>query len=232
MSDGKVRYEQRDQVALLQIDDGKVNALSHEVIDGLERALDRAAKDAKAVVLTGRPGRFSAGFDLSVMGQGGDAVVKLVSAGAELGLRIYGFELPVVIACSGHAVAMGALLCLCGDERIGAQGSFKIGLNEVAIGMTLPVFAMELALARLSKRELTRATVEATLYDPESAVEAGFLDRVVPADSLLETALAEATRLTSLDAAAYAATKRRLRAETLARIREKSEFDLQGFGGN
>lgn len=216
-----IRYELRDSVAVVHFDDGKVNALSSAAIAGLGDALDRAEKDgAKALALFGRPGRFSAGFDLSVMQQGGNAMLDLVRSGAQLGLRLFEFPCPVVAGCTGHALAMGALLLLCSDERIGTDGDFKIGLNEVAIGMPLPVFGIELAKARLSRRHLTRAVVEAEIYTPAACVDAGWLDRVVPAESLGDAVLAEATRLARLDMRAHQLTKRSLRADTVAAIRK------------
>lgn len=215
-----VRYELRDSVAVVHFDDGKANALSPDAIASLGNALDRAEKDeAKALALFGRPDRFSAGFDLSVMGQGGNAMIDLVRSGAELGLRLFQFPCPVVAGCTGHALAMGALLLLCSDERIGADGDFKIGLNEVAIGLTLPVFGIELAKARLSRRHLTRAVAEAEIYTPTASVDAGWLDRVVPPERLDDAVLAEATRLTGLDMNAHQLTKRSLRADTVTAIR-------------
>src|SRR5713101_2236105 len=138
MSDEIVRYRLEEKVAVIEMDDGKVNAISHSVIE----ALDRAEREAKAIVLSGRAGRFSGGFDLGVMRGGAEQARALVGKGAELALRLYGFSLPVVIACTGHAIAMGAVLLLSGDTRLGAEGDFKIGLNEVSIGLALPPFAM------------------------------------------------------------------------------------------
>ncbi len=219
LSEGTVSYEMRGAVAIVTIDDGRVNALSPELLEAIGKALDRAEGEARALLVVGRPGRFSAGFDLSVMRQGGDAVRSLVTAGAELALRLFEFPIPVVIACTGHALAMGAILLLAADLRLGAAGDFKIGLNEVAIGMTLPVFGVEFGRERLSKRHLSRAVVMAEIYDPAGAADAGFLDRVAPSESLLEQALAEAGRLAALDPAAFRSTKERLRGEASARIR-------------
>ncbi len=131
-----VQYDLREGVARLSLDDGKANAISHAMLDAVNGALDRAEKEAGAVLIAGRPGRFSAGFDLSVMRSGGAAVGELVGGGARLALRLYEFPSPVVAACTGHALAMGAILLLASDTRLGARGDFKLGLNEVAIGMT------------------------------------------------------------------------------------------------
>jgi enoyl-CoA hydratase len=220
MSESVVSYELEESLAIVRIDDGKANALSPGLVGAVDEALDRAEKEARCLVIAGRPGRFSAGFDLGVMQQGGDAVRVMVGAGAELAVRLYGFPIPVVMACTGHALAMGAVLLLTADTRLGAEGEFKLGLNEVAIGMTLPVFAVELARDRLSPRYATRAVLEAEMYTPATAVEAGFLDRVVASEALLDEARAEGQRLSQLDPRAHYKTKLFLRGGTIGRVRE------------
>lgn len=227
MSQDAVRYALDENIAVLTLDDGKANALSHAVIDALAEGLDRAAKDeARAILLAGRPGRFCAGFDLKVMRQGLGEAGALVLDGADLAARLFDWPVPVVLAVTGHALAMGAVLCLAADERIGADGDFKIGLNEVAIGMTLPDFAVELARERLSRRHLGRAVAQAEIYTPGTAADAGFLDRVVPPEQVVSEALARAKALAAgLDLAAHAATKRALRAGTRERLRASLERD-------
>ena len=225
-----VTVESSGDVAILRLDDGKANAISPAVLEAVGAALDQAEQAGQAVLLTGRPGRFSAGFDLGVLREGGpDAARGLVTGGARLAIRLARFPAPVVIGCTGHALAMGAVLLMAADTRIGAQGDFKIGFNEVAIGMTTPVFLLELARQRISKRHFTRATVQAEIYDPAAAVDAGFLDRVVAADSLLDEALAEAKRLAALPRRAYVQTRARARGAALDAIESSVEGDLAGM---
>jgi enoyl-CoA hydratase len=231
MTTDRLHYELRDNVAVLRMDDGKVNALSHDMMDALRVAFDRAAGEAGAVLLTGREGRLSGGFDLSAMGGGPESASRLVLAGAELLLRIYEYPRPVVVACNGHALAAGAILLLVSDLRIGASGSFKIGLNEVAIQMTLPVFAMELARARLSKRHFTKAVTQAQIFDPEAAVDAGFLDRATVPEALFDSAFEEATRLAGLPHPAFLNTKQRERNATARFIRETLRDDIAAITG-
>jgi len=219
MGESPIVYQLDGTVAALHFDDGKANALSPVAVDGLNAALDRAEREAEAVLLTGRPGRFSAGFDLTTMKQGPDAAGGLVSAGAELLLRLYEAPLPIVAACSGHALAMGAVLLLGCDFRIGAAGDFKSGRNEVAIRMTRPRFAVEIARDRLSKRHFQRAVIQAEIYAPDGAVDAGYLDRIVPTESLAEEAMAEAERLAGLPRRAFSETKQRVPGATTERIR-------------
>jgi enoyl-CoA hydratase len=231
MAENAVGYRMEGTVATLRFDDGKANALSPAAIDELRAGLDRAENEAGAVMLAGRPGRFSAGFDLTTMKAGPDAARRMVSGGAELLLRLYESPLPIVTACSGHALAMGAVLLLGSDFRVGISGDFKIGLNEVSIRMTLPVFAVEIARDRLSKRHFQRSVIQAEIYTPEEAVDAGYLDRVVPAERLEEEAMAEAERLAALPRRAFSETKRRARGASVERIRRSLAKDMSTWGG-
>jgi enoyl-CoA hydratase len=226
MTTENVRYELRDGIGLITLDDGKANALSFEVIDRLRACLDRAEHEAGAVALTGRENRFSGGFDLGVMTSGFDRARDLVTAGAELMLRVYTFPRPVIVACTGHALAAGAILLLAADWRVGARGDFKIGLNEVSISMTLPLFALELARDRLSKRHFTAAVTQARIFDPEAARDAGFLDAVEAPAALLATALRRAGDLATLPDPAYRDTKARERAATVQHIRDTLAPDM------
>lgn len=223
---GPVTYALEDGVAVVRLDDGKVNAIGHALVEQLTEALDRAEQEATAVAIIGRPGRLSAGFDLTEMTAGPERSKALVSAGGRLLMRTYGHPQPVVIAVTGHALAAGALVVLACDTRIGAEGHSKIGLNETSIGMGLPRFATELAAARLAPAHLTRAAIQAEIYDPAGAVEAGYLDRVVPADECERAAIEEARRLGELSTSAYGHTKLALRAALIERVLAGLDEDM------
>ncbi len=223
-----VSITEEERHCLLQMDDGKANALSFDLLAAINESLDRAAGLGKVVVIAGRPGKFSAGFDLAVMNQGGEGMIRILQEGASLSRRLLGFETPVVAAVSGHALAMGALLALSCDYRVGLLGDYKIGLNEVAIGLTMPYFAVELARARLSPAHLTRAVGLAQIYDPEGAVEAGYLDEAVDGDSLLPRAQAVADQLAALDAEAHRNSKARVREPLLAALETAVRRDFSG----
>lgn len=216
---------------LLRLDDGKANALSFAVFEALNAGLDRAAEAAKPVVIAGRPGKFSAGFDLTIMGAGGDPMFRLLRQGAELAIRLLSFDTPVVLAVSGHALAMGALLCLSADYRIGIAGPYKLGLNEVAIGMTLPWFGIELARSRLEETQLSQAVGLAKIYDPEGAVGAGYLDEVVSGDALESRVEETVAAFAALNMAAHRETKRRMRENLLERLQAALRRDFgEGLG--
>ena len=213
------QYELTDHVAVITLDDGKANAFGPHMIATVNGLLDRAEGEAKAVVLMGRAGIFSGGFDLKVI-RGGDpkAARDMSLAGGRLMMRLYGFPLPVVAAATGHAVALGGFCLLSADYRVGADGEFVIGLNETAIGMPLPPFGLMLARERLSKRYLARAAIGATMFAPAQARDAGFLDDVVAPDAVRDAALAAAANLVKLDGASYAQVKQGLRGESIAEV--------------
>jgi len=230
MSDSPVSYELRDRVAIITVDDGKANAVTHRMAADLIDGLDRAEAEAGAVVIAGRPGRFSAGFDLSVMTSSTDAARDLLRAGAEVSLRIHGLRIPVVLASTGHALAMGAILLMAADVRIGARGTYKIGLNEVAIGMPVPRFAIALARTSLATTSLNAALNLATVYDPEGAVVAGYLDELADDGEVVDHAITRAAALAeSLNPTAFATTREYLRGDGLAAMHDALAVDLTTF---
>lgn len=220
-----------DGVAVLRLDDGKVNVVSHRVIELLHAGLDTALAEATAVAIIGREGKLSAGFDLAEMTAGIERTQALVGAGGKLLMRVYGHPQAVVVGVTGHALAAGALLCLSCDTRIGGDGPAKIGLNETAIGMGLPHYAVELAQARLSSAHLVRSAVQAEIYDSAGAVEAGYLDRVVPAADVEAEAIAEARRLGAFSARAYSHTKRALHQAMIDRVVPAIDADMVTMTG-
>ena len=221
-----VSYEHSEGISTITMDDGKVNAMSVPMMQEINAALDQAEEHGSVVILTGREGVFSAGFDLAVFKQGMEPLMEMLRVGARLTERLLSFPLPVVAACSGHGIAMGSFLLMSTDVRIGVDGPFRIGMNEVAIGMTLPYFAVEIARQRLTPAHFSRGTILAEMFSPKEAVDPGFLDRVVTAEQLMVTARETAAALSKLDMPAHAATKLRVRGTALEALRQaiSSEF--------
>jgi enoyl-CoA hydratase len=224
----RVSYEHSEGISTITMDDGKVNAMSVAMMQEVNAALDRAEADKAVVILTGRDGLLSAGFDLAVFKQGMEPLMEMLRVGARLNERLLTFPFPVVAACSGHAIAMGSFLLMSCDVRIGTEGPFRIGMNEVAIGMTLPYFAVEIARHRLTPTYFDRSAILAEMYSPQDAIAPGFLDRVVSSDQLLEVARETATALTKLDMAAHAATKLRVRGPMLEALQQAIRAELGG----
>ncbi|MEP4147283.1 MAG: crotonase/enoyl-CoA hydratase family protein [Halioglobus sp.] len=226
-----VQFAEEEKYSLITLDDGKANAVSFVMLEQLNSALDQAEEAGKVVVITGRPGKFSAGFDLSVMSQGGEQVMKLVSGGADFAKRILQFPTPVVLAVTGHALAMGGIMLMTADYRIGIAGDYKLGLNEVAIGMSMPRFGVEIARSRLDPAHFELSVNCAYLYDAEGAVEAGYLDEAVDSGQLMYRAVAIAEQLSGLNMEAHKNTKSRVRAPLLRALEEAMELDFADGGG-
>lgn len=215
-----VTYALADGVATIVMDDGKANALSVDMQSDVRAALDQAEADGAIVVLAGREGRFSAGFDMAVISGGdGAAVMRMVSGGFELAERLMSFPRPVVAACTGHAIAMAMFLLLSSDYRVGAAGAYKLTANEVAIGLPMPRAAVEISKGRLTPAALDRALNLAEVFSPADAVSVGILDLVVAPDEVIAKAQSVAAGFTTLNMTAHAATKLTTRSSVLAGLR-------------
>ncbi|MFJ3485812.1 crotonase/enoyl-CoA hydratase family protein [Pseudomonas sp. NPDC090202] len=222
-----VAYQLDDGVATLTLNNGKVNAISNDVIAALNAALDQAVTDRAVVIITGQPGILSGGYDLKIMTSSPQAALDLVAAGSTLARRMLSHPFPIVVACSGHAVAKGAFLLLSADYRIGVEGPFSIGLNEVQIGMTMHHAGIELARERLSKRAFDRSVINGEMYDPKGAIQAGFLDKVVAPEELVDAARTVALQLKKINMNAHKQTKLKVRKAFLETLDKAIELDRQ-----
>ncbi|WP_085723189.1 crotonase/enoyl-CoA hydratase family protein [Pseudomonas sp. R37(2017)] len=206
-----ISYHLEDGIATLTLSNGKVNAISPDVIAAFNAALDQAVADRAVVIITGQPGILSGGYDLKVMTSGPKEAVALVTSGSTLARRLLSHPFPVIVACPGHAVAKGAFLLLSADYRIGVDGAFSIGLNEVQIGMTMHHAGIEIARDRLNKVALQRSVVNGEMFNPQGALAAGFLDAVVSPEELQGAALAAARQLKKINMTAHKNTKLKVR---------------------
>ncbi|SEJ79620.1 crotonase/enoyl-CoA hydratase family protein [Pseudomonas sp. NFR16] len=222
-----VAYQLEDGVATLTLSNGKVNAISNDVIAAFNAALDQAEKDRAVVIITGQPGILSGGYDLKIMTSSPQAALDLVAEGSTLARRMLSHPFPIVVACSGHAVAKGAFLLLSADYRIGIEGPFSIGLNEVQIGMTMHHAGIELARDRLSKSVFGRSVINGEMFDPNGALQAGFLDKVVTAEELPDAARTVALQLKKINMRAHKQTKLKVRKDFLETLDKAIELDRQ-----
>ena len=219
-----------DGVAVITMDDGKANALSMLMQPSVNVALDEALDAKLPVVLTGRTGILSAGFDLKTLTASGQPAFDMLNGGIELAIRLLSFPSPVVIACPGHAIAMGVFLLQSCDYRIGVAGNFKYVANEVAIGMPMPYSTIEILRQRLTPAALTRCVLLSEVFTPTNGIDTGFVDRVVATDAELMPAAIEFAKSTlALNAAAHTASKKRLRADSLGAIRAGLAKDNQDW---
>jgi enoyl-CoA hydratase len=225
-----ISYQLDDGIATLTLSNGKVNAISPDVIAAFNAAFDRAEQDKAIVIITGQPGILSGGYDLKVMTSGPQNAINLVAAGSTLARRMLAHPFPIIVACPGHAVAKGAFILLSSDYRIGVEGAFTIGLNEVQIGMTMHHAGIELARDRLRKSAFHRSVINGEMFDPQGAVDAGFLDKVVPAEQLHETALAVAKQMKKINMTAHRNTKLKVRKGLLDALDAAIEQDKKHLG--
>ncbi|MCP1457169.1 MULTISPECIES: crotonase/enoyl-CoA hydratase family protein [Pseudomonas] len=225
-----IAYHLDDGIATLTLNNGKVNAISPDVIAAFNAALDQATADRAVVIITGQPGILSGGYDLKVMTAGPKEAVSLVTAGSTLARRLLSHPFPVVVACPGHAVAKGAFLLLSADYRIGVEGPFSIGLNEVQIGMTMHHAGIELARDRLRKSAFHRSVINAEMFNPQGAVDAGFLDKVVSAEELQGAALEAARQLKKINMSAHKNTKLKVRKALLETLDSAILLDQEHMG--
>lgn len=225
-----ISYQLEDGIATLTLNNGKVNAISPDVIAAFNAALDQAVQDRAVVIVTGQPGILSGGYDLKVMTSGPQNAVALVTAGSTLARRMLSHPFPIIVACPGHAIAKGAFILLSADYRIGVDGPFNIGLNEVQIGMTMHHAGIELARDRLRKSAFHRSVINGEIFNPQDAVDAGFLDKVVPAEELMATAVAVAQQLKKINMTAHKNTKLKVRKAFLEALDQAIVLDQQHLG--
>ncbi|HZJ94993.1 MAG TPA: crotonase/enoyl-CoA hydratase family protein [Thiopseudomonas sp.] len=220
-----IHYSCDQGIATLTLNNGKVNAISPDMVAAFNTCLDQAEADRAIVIITGQPGILSAGYDLKVMTSSPENAINLVTSGSTLARRMLAHPYPIIVACSGHAIAKGAFLLLSADYRIGTEGPFNIGLNEVLIGMTMHHAGIELAKDRLNKPAFQRSVINGELFNPQGAMAAGFLDQVVAPEQLMETALNVATMLKKINMTAHRNTKLKVRKALLTALDTAIELD-------
>ena len=220
MTNELVKLNIDGDVSIITLDDGKANVFSPLMTEAIESLLDQVPQDKGALLITGRSGIFSGGFDLKIMSSGDmEEIKRMVKVGFSLLTRIYSFPRPVVCACTGHAIALGAFLLLCGDYRLGAEGDFMIGANEVRNNMSVPEPILELSRTRINKTHWFRAILNAEMYAPNKAISAGYLDETIDPEKLMDLALKKASDLATLDHPVYQITKELDQAKALNRIK-------------
>lgn len=219
-----MNYAINNNIVTLTFDDGKANVVGPSFLNDINAGLDRAEKEkADAIILRGRPGMFSGGFDLEEFKKGPEQGMAMVRQGFELLIRLYSFPLPLVAACTGHGIAMGAFIIMACDMRIGSRGEFKMSLPETALSMELPPILVELTASRISRQHMTRVALLSEVYNPEQAVAAGFIDEVVDSAELESRCMAVAEKLARLPKGHFAANKLSIRAGTLQAMKDSLE---------
>jgi len=221
-----VRYSLDNGIASIMLDDGKANAMSFEMMEEINKALDQAEADNAIVAISGRPGIFSAGFHLKQLGESPESTVKMLTMGARLSMRMLMFPQPTIIACTGHAYPMGAFLLLSADYRIGVEGPFEIGMNEVLIGISAPSVFVELAKTKLVRSYFSRTEMLGEMFDPAEAVKAGFLDQIAAPDQMMDSVMAKAEAFKKIDVKSHRMSKKRSRTPLINSMESAIEAEL------
>ena len=219
MTDQLATLSTDENVSIITLDDGKANVFSTDMSQTINSLLDQVPEDNGSLLITGKEGLFSAGFDLKTI-SGGDpkAAIEMTTAGFRLLSRIYSFPRPVVAASSGHAIALGAFLLCCADYRIGAKGNFIVQANETRNGMSIPTPILEISKSRILKNHWYRAILNAEAYSISDSIDAGYLDEVVDSEDLMSKSLEVAKDLATLSHPHYKLTKDLDQKEILGRI--------------
>lgn len=220
----------QDGIAVLTMDDGKVNAFDRAFFDDLDAAFDGCG-DAPAIVLTGRPGMFSAGLNMKVMAALDDeGMIDLLTQFGRTMMRIWLEPRPVVAAVTGHAIAGGTILSMACDHAVAAAGDYRWGLTETTIGFPLPSWIIALARGNVAAHRLDDLLLPGQMVGPAEAVEVGFADAVTDGDVLTQ-ALVRADQLAALPRNTYAETKRRLRGGVAEAALAGVTDDIRGLLG-
>jgi enoyl-CoA hydratase len=219
MSDRIATLTSKDDISIITWDDGKAIVFSPKMIQDVNECLDKVPTESGAIIITGREGMFSAGFDLKIISAGDiQATMDMTLSGFKLLSRIFSFPRPILAACSGHGIALGTFLLCCCDYRVGVKGDFMIGANEMRTNMVIPIPILELISYRVSASHKYRAILGAEMYSIESGVEAGLIDEVVDPENLMETAMLKAKDLATMGHPSYTLTKELLIREPLQKI--------------
>ena len=213
-----VTLKTEGDVSIIHMDDGKVNVFSPEMIQNFEKIMDKIPTNKGSVLITGRPGMFSAGFDLKVMMSSPENAAAMVKSGFLMLKRVFSFPRPVVAACSGHAIALGAFLLCSSDYRVGGEGDFKGGANELRNNMIVPTPILEIAKFKLTKSHKQRALLNAEMYSIKDSIEPGYIDEVASPESFYDVALAKAKDLATLAHPQYDQTKKLDQEDVLPKI--------------
>ena len=221
MSDKIATLTSKDDISIITLDDGKANVFSPKMIQDVNECLDKVPTESGALIITGRDGMFSAGFDLKIISSGNiQATMDMSLSGFKLLSRIFSFPRPILAACSGHGIALGTFLLCCCDYRIGVKGDYMIGANEMRTNMVIPIPILELISHRVTASHKYRAILGAEMYSIQDGVEAGLIDEIVDSKDLMEAAMLKAKDLASMGHPSYTLTKELFIREPLQKIND------------
>lgn len=212
---------QENDISIIKLDDGKANAFSFEMLTQVNALLAQVPKDSGALVITGRDGLFSGGFDLKTLATGDmEKITMMVQLGYRLLLELYSFDRPIIAAVSGHAIALGLFVTCSADYRIAIDGQYVCQANEVRNNMDIPPQIMEILKARVNKNYFYPAVFHSDTYSVQDSIAVGYIDEVVSAEKFMDRVMEKANELASLPHPFYANTKQSAQEDVREKIAE------------
>ena len=224
MADPIATLSKEGDISIIKLDDGKANAFSYDMLSQVNELLAKVPRDSGALVITGREGLFSGGFDLKTLATGDmEKITKMVQLGYNLLLELFSFDRPIVAAVSGHSIALGLFVTCSADYRIAIDGKYVCQANEVRNNMDIPTQIMEILKARVNKKYFYPAVYHSDAYSVQESIEVGFIDEVVSEDQFMERAMEKAKELATLPHPFYANTKKTAQEDVRQKIADAIE---------
>ena len=209
MADSIATLSKENDISIIKLDDGKANAFSYDMLSQVNDLLKKVPRDSGALVITGREGLFSGGFDLKTLATGDmEKITKMVQLGYRLLLELFSFDRPIVAAVSGHSIALGLFVTCSADYRIAIDGKYVCQANEVRNNMDIPTQIMEIIRARVNKKYFYSAVYHSDAYSVQDSIEVGYIDEVVSEDQFMKRVMEKAKELATLPHPFYANTKK------------------------
>ncbi len=224
MTDPIATLTQDNDISIIKLDDGKANAFSYDMLTQVNELLAKVPRDSGALVITGRDGLFSGGFDLKTLAAGDmEKITKMVHLGYRLLLELYSFDRPIIAAVSGHSIALGLFVTCSADYRIAIDGKYICQANEVRNNMDIPTQIMEILKARVNKNYFYPAVFHSDAYSVQDSIEVGFIDEVVPQTEFMDRVMEKAKELATLPHPFYANTKKSAQDDVRQKISDAIE---------
>lgn len=224
MTDPIATLTQDNDISIIKLDDGKANAFSYDMLTQVNELLAKVPRDSGALVITGRDGLFSGGFDLKTLAAGDmEKITKMVHLGYRLLLELYSFDRPIIAAVSGHSIALGLFVTCSADYRVAIDGKYICQANEVRNNMDIPTQIMEILKARVNKNYFYPAVFHSDAYSVQDSIEVGFIDEVVPQTEFMDRVMEKAKELATLPHPFYANTKKSAQDDVRQKISDAIE---------
>lgn len=204
----------KDNFAILQLDRGKSNPINHAMVKEIRAAIKslETNENVHGVIIAGKERFFSAGLDLiELYSYNKEQFASFWSEFSDFVMDLTSFSKPLISAISGHSPAGGCVIAICCDYRVMVEGNYKIGLNEIPVGLLVPKGIMTLYSQWVGSKIAYQYLMEGKLFDGAHALSIGLVDELVSAEELLPKAELKLKQYMSFDQNAWRQTKKNLR---------------------